>query len=308
MTRPPEPAVGRAAAVALLVCALFWGGSFVAAKIALAELDPMRLAASRFAVAAVVFIPAVVVYHLRGERLSLRDLPVFIVLGLLGVTTYYWFQFTGVRYTTATNVALLVTLSPVWTVLFSHFFIGDRLDRRRAIGFALAFVGAALVVTKGRLDLSTSRNDAIGALFILANTVAWATYTIVGQAALRTRPAFFVTAWVSLLGLAMMLPPLLWTGELRVGWVLTARTWAAVIFLGLLCTAVGYSLWYYALQHVRADTATTYLYLEPLVTALVSAAMLGERFPPATVVGGVAIIAGVWRVGSLGAHSRSLRR
>ncbi|HEY3316463.1 MAG TPA: EamA family transporter, partial [Bacillota bacterium] len=223
----------------------------------------------------------------------------------LGVTIFYWLQYTGVSYTTATNVSLLVTLSPIWTTLFSRRVLGERLARKQLVGIAGAFIGALLVVSRGRLDLATSRNDAIGALFILANTLAWAGYTVLGKRAIETRPAFFVTAWASLLGLAMMVPPLVWTGGLRSGFHLTPGTWVAVIYLGIVCTAVGYSLWYYALQSVTASVASTSVYLEPLVTAILAMAILGERLHTFTVIGGVAIVAGIWTVNSPPARGRA---
>ncbi len=237
MTRSSSrPAVGPL--TALLVAAVVWGGSFVAAKIALFEMDPMGLAAMRFFVACLVFVPVVAGYHLRGERLKAAELPSFLILGLLGVTTYFWIQFAGIRYTTATNVALLITLTPVWTSLLGRFFLGEELGPRHLTGIGLAFAGAVVVVTRGHFNLSTSRNDVIGALFILANTLAWSVYSTMGRAVLQRRPALFVTSWVGVLGTAMMLPILVSTGEFRGGLHLAARTWVAVVYLGLVCTAL----------------------------------------------------------------------
>lgn len=309
LTRPApstRPAAGPV--VALSVCALVWGGSFVAAKIALFEIDPMGLAALRFFVACLVFVPIIVAYHLRGERLTLAELPSFLVLGLLGVTTYFWLQFAGIRHTTATNVALLITLTPVWTSLLGRFFLGEELGGRRVTGIALAFAGAIVVATRGRFSLSAGREDLIGALYILSNTLAWSVFTTLGRSVLQRRPALFVTAWVGALGTLMMVPALVYVGEFRGGVHLDAKTWAAVIYLGAVCSALGYFLWYYALKQVRASLAAGFLYLQPLVTIALSRVLLHETLTAATVAGGAAILAGVYRISGPPGRTRRRRR
>ncbi|MHB8757230.1 MAG: DMT family transporter [Bacillota bacterium] len=305
-TPSARPAVGPL--IALSACALAWGGSFVAAKIALVEIDPMGLAALRFFVACLVFVPVIIGYHFRGERLTLAELPSFLVLGLLGVTTYFWLQFAGIRHTTATNVALLITLTPVWTSLLGRFFLGEELGGRRVTGIALAFAGAIVVATRGRFSLSAGREDLIGALYILSNTLAWSVFTTLGRSALQRRPALFVTAWVGALGTLMMLPALVYVGEFRGGVHLDAKTWTAVIYLGVICSALGYFLWYYALKQVRASLAAGFLYLQPLVTIALSRVLLGETLTVPTVVGGAAIIAGVYRISASPRWTRRGRR
>jgi len=304
--RLPRPTVGPL--IAFLICAAVWGGSFVAAKIALREMDPIGLAAARFFLACLVFVPVVIGYHLRGQHLTAAELPLFLILSFLGVTTYFWLQFAGVRRTTATNVALLITLTPVWTSLLGRFFLGEELGRRRLAGIAMAFAGAVLVVTRGRFNLSTGRDDLIGGLFILSNTLAWSVYSTLGRAVLQRRPALFVTAWVGVLGTVMMVPALVWTREFRGGIHLTLKTWTAVAYLGLICTALAYALWYYALKHVRASLAGAFLYLEPLVTIILSRFLLGETLTLATVIGGMAIIAGVYWISSASEDQRLGRK
>jgi drug/metabolite transporter (DMT)-like permease len=68
------------------------------------------------------------------------------------------------------------------------------------------------------------------------------------------------------------------------------------ILLGIVCSGIGYLLWYAALKELGAAVVGSYLYLEPFVTVGVSAAILGEPIGPAVVGGGVLVLIGVWAV------------
>jgi drug/metabolite transporter (DMT)-like permease len=77
---------------------------------------------------------------------------------------------------------------------------------------------------------------------------------------------------------------------------LSPRAWFALLFLGLFCSGVAYIFYYDALKAIPASRVGSLIYLEPLVTMGCAAAMLGEAPGEAMVLGGVAILAGVWMV------------
>ena len=77
---------------------------------------------------------------------------------------------------------------------------------------------------------------------------------------------------------------------------LDATGWAAVLFLGICCSGLGYLFWYRALERMEASRVGALLYLEPLVTLAAGALLLGEPIRPATVAGGLLLLAGVGMV------------
>ncbi len=72
--------------------------------------------------------------------------------------------------------------------------------------------------------------------------------------------------------------------------------WLGVIFLGVFCSGLAYIFWYDALQRLSVSRVGVFLYLEPLVAVVVAALVLGEAVLPAVLVGGGAILGGVWLV------------
>jgi drug/metabolite transporter (DMT)-like permease len=96
-----------------------------------------------------------------------------------------------------------------------------------------------------------------------------------------------------LLGAAMALPPLAATGGLPGYLRLSGAGAAALLFLGLACSGIGYLLWSEALAELEPSRVAALLYLQPLVTLAAAAVLLGEPIGLATVVGGGLVIAGV---------------
>lgn len=278
-----------AAALAVTI----WGGTFAAARIGLNELTPFQLATARFVVATVVFLPILGELYCRGHRLAWRDLPIVVVLAFLGVTTYFFIQFAGVGLAGPSNSAVLVSLSPVWVALFGHFFLGERLDGWALAGIVLGWTGALVVATRGRLGFGTSRSDLIGSGLILLNTLEWAAYTVLGRRVVSRYQPLFLTACIAVIGTLMLIPLSLALGAFPARWDFRPATWGAVLYLGAVSSVLCYSVWYYALRYLPASRVAVFQFFQPLVSLIVSWALLGERPTPALLIGGAAIIGGV---------------
>jgi len=269
----------------------------VAARVALRELGPLSLAVARFLVASLFYLPVALTAARRGILPARADLPLLTLLGLLGVTTYYLIQFEALRHTTATNVSLLITLTPVWTALLGRVWLGERLTRRQLGGMLVALAGAVLVATGGRLPDLARPQDLVGAGLTLLNTLAWAVYTAAGRTVVSRYPPLAVTAWVVLLGTALLVPPAVVTGAWPDPASLSPATWAGLVYLGVAGTVIGYSLWYFALEAVPASTAAPFLWLGPVVTIGLSFMILSERPGAPHLAGGSAIVAGLTLLG-----------
>ena len=144
--------------VALLPAALavvLWGLSFVATKMALAELSPMAVVIGR-TLLALLFL--VVIAGLRGR--SLRPpvglWPRLLLAGFLGVFLHMLLQAWGLTMTTAVRTGWLIGIIPVWSALLALVVLGEGLGRRKLAGLGLGFLGvAALLGTGGSVGPGT---------------------------------------------------------------------------------------------------------------------------------------------------------
>jgi drug/metabolite transporter (DMT)-like permease len=133
--------------LAALCVALAWSGSWITGKLALASAPPLEISAVRFIIAAVVLAAIAIATRTDLGRGSLW--PV-VLAGVFGYFAYNAFVFVGLTMAPASDGALIVpTTIPVLTALAASF-VGERLTATKLVGFALASIGAALVILSGR--------------------------------------------------------------------------------------------------------------------------------------------------------------
>jgi drug/metabolite transporter (DMT)-like permease len=95
------------------------------------------------------------------------------------------------------------------------------------------------------------------------------------------------------LGGLMLTPFFLHAGGWREYAALSGAGLAAVLYLGIGASGLGYLFWYGALERVETSRVAAFLYLEPLVTLIAAMALLHEPVGLATVAGGLMVLAGV---------------
>ena len=276
-----------------LLTVVFWGLSFVATKAAVAEISPAALI---FARAGLGTLLLVAMLARRRQPLVPPRLawPPLALMGFVGVAFHQMLQAYALTLTSAVTTGWLIGLTPLWSALLSAALLQERFGRGKVLGLALGFLGAALVVTRGGLSggllaLPSTRGD----LLVLASTVNWALYSVLGHPTLRRLGPTQATAGAMFFGCLFLAPFFLAAGAWRDYGRLSSTGWGAVLFLGIACSGLGYLFWYGALERIEASRVAAFLYLEPLVTLSAAVALLGEPVLPTTLAGGVLLLVGV---------------
>src|SRR5713101_2919362 len=177
--------------LAAFCTALAWSGSWITGKLAVGGAPPLEISTVRFVIAAIVLATITIATRANLGRGTLW--PV-VLAGVFGYCAYNAFVFVGLTMAPASDGALIVpTLIPVLTALAASF-VGERLTATKLAGFALASIGAALVIAAGQTGDEISSRRLSGDVLMLLGAVCWAIYTVLGTIALRTRsPIAIVT-------------------------------------------------------------------------------------------------------------------
>jgi drug/metabolite transporter (DMT)-like permease len=279
-----------------LTAAIFWGASFVATKAALREIHPVTLIVLRFAMGVVVL--GVAVWYLGiFKRVSARDFMLLAVLGAISITIHQGLQATGLVLTTASSMAWLVALSPVFTAILAWFFLSESFGLVKIIGLAIAFAGAVLVVTKGVFSPEVMHlPSTLGDLLALASALNWAIFSVASKPMLKRLPPTLMMGYVMFIGWCLTLPFfVVGSGWSEIG-QLSLGGWLAVGFLGVFCSGIAYIFWYDALAKIDASQVAAFIYIEPLITVVVAAVVLAEAFTAVAFLGGIVILLGVYFV------------
>lgn len=279
-----------------LFAVLVWGGSFIATKIALQDASPITLVWLRFAMGIPV-IGAVVFLRRQFALPRGREWGYFALLGFLGITFHQWLQSNGLQTSRASTTAWIVATSPVFIAILGWLALKESLRPLQILGILLATAGVLLVVSNGNpASLSLRQFGAPGDILILISAFNWAIFSILSRHGLQNHPATRMMFWVMLLGWLMtniLFLPSNGLGEIA---TFSSRGWASLIYLGVFTSGLTYIAWYDALKSLPAAQTGAFLYIEPPVSVIVAAIVLGEAITWAAMLGGAIILLGVWLV------------
>ena len=276
-----DPVRGRAD-LALAGVALAWGASFVVIKDALAVMPPHTLLLLRFAVATVALAA---LFPRAVSAVSARALATGVMLGAL-LWASFALQTVGLVFTTPAKSAFLTALYVLLVPLLNRALFGARFTRPVRIGIALAFAGLTLLAHPE--DLSrVNRGDVL----TVGCALAFALHIVLlGRAAPALPAPALALIQLAVVCALSLVAALAWESP---SLVLPPRAWAAVLFLGLACSAFAFLVQTWAQRHTAPSRVALLFSLESVFAALLSVALLGERLTPGEWAGGCLVVAGV---------------
>ena len=272
-----------------------WGGTWIAGRIIAQELSaPLAVGAIRFVVTALVLAGVAL---LGGNGIPLpqtgREWGVVSGLGFFGVFLYGLCFFFGLQHITAGRGALVVALNPVVIVLVAWLLGMERMNRRKALGSAIALAGCLTVIGNGNPLALIEGTVGIGEWLIVGCVLSWAAYTFIGRMATRTLSPLATTLYGSLFGALLLGLAALLQGDIEpASW--SWRIWAAMFFLAIFGTAIAYTWFTEAVHRLGAGHASVFINLVPVFAVLQAALLLDERLGLSVLFGGLLVIAGVW--------------
>ncbi len=275
----------------LLLVVAIWAGTFVATKIVLSEITPALSAVYRYIIASVILL--MIDCH-NPERIGPKDYPLIVFLAATGVTFYYLLQHYGIKYTNATDAAILVSLSPVFIGVISWGLLGEKLKPAAGIGLALSFAGSILVITNGDFAVQSADNRLRGDVLILLTAVSWALYSVYGKRLLQSYSARTIIKYTTVIGTILLIPFSLAEIRAAANFSFSWICFINLLYLGGLASVYGYLAWYRGLETLPAVTVGSYLYFRPLLTGIIAAVILREQAGFFTVLGGLLIILGTY--------------
>jgi drug/metabolite transporter (DMT)-like permease len=287
----------RVAVICLVVAMALWGSSFIALKVAFAELPAMWVIFGRMALGSLVFLLA---WRWRG-RMHYRQGDWKYLLGLAACEPclYFLFEALALEHTSASQAGMVTALLPLLVAVGAFIFLNERIARTTLAGFLLALFGAVWLSLAGSAD-EHAPNPLLGNFFELLAMLCAMGYTLLLKHLSARYSPFLLTAMVAFVGTLFFLPLAL-LGEPLPAQV-SPLGLAAVAYLGVLVTVGAYGLYNFGVSRLPASQASGFTNLIPVFTLVFAMLLLGERLNSMQLFAVLLVFTGValsqWRSGT----------
>ncbi len=286
---------GRGVAmICLMVAMALWGSSFIALKVAFAELPAMWVIFGRMALGSLVFLLA---WRWRG-RMQYRPGDWKYLLGLAACEPclYFLFEALALQNTSAAQAGMVTALLPLLVAMGAFVFLKERVSRTTLGGFLLAVSGALWLSLAGSAD-EHAPNPLLGNFYELLAMLCATGYTLLLKHLSARYSPFLLTAMVAFVGTLFFLPLALLAAPLPQ--TVSPLGLGAVAYLGVLVTVGAYGLYNFGVSRLPASQASGFTNLIPVFTLVFAMLLLGERLNSMQLYAALLVFAGValsqWR-------------
>ncbi|MDQ7092969.1 DMT family transporter [Desulfosporosinus sp. PR] len=268
--------------LAMVAVIIFWGISYVSIKITVIEIPPITMALLRFAIASLMLWA--ILHRVEPQtKLEKSDLPKMVLGGIFGIAIYFIFENIGVKFSSAINASLIVSLVPIITIVLDVLFFHSRLSFLKLLGVVVAVGGSYLAVTaNGKVELSSGQF--LGNILMICAMISWAFFTLVNKSLQKKYSGLFLTTYETIFGTLCFIP--LSFLESKEWKFFSPIALGNILFLAFFCSVGGYLLYTYALKRLDVALTTIYLNLIPVVGVLCGYLILKESVLPIQLVGG----------------------
>jgi len=280
----------------LVLCSLFWGGTFIAGRMTAGSMPHMTIAFGRFFVASIILL--IVANRLEGglPRLTRQQFFSTLALGLTGISIYNIFFLAALERMPAGKTALLVAMSPILTGISVSIILKERLGIYRWTGLILAFIGVITIVTKGDVLHETSsviHAFGWGEFFMMTAVVSWVAYTLISRFALRGLSPIAATTYSSLFGATVLGVGAAFEFPQLTTEMVTWKNAGAILYLGSFGSALAFIWFSEGVKRIGPARTVVFTNLVPVFGVLLGYLVLAEPILISMVVGGAIVITGV---------------
>lgn len=272
---------------------LFWGSTYLGINIAVQTIPPALMCAVRFSIAGVVMLA---VCALTGRRVlySPRQIALAAIVGILllmgGNLTLSWAELS----VSSGLAALIIAITPLWFLVLDSLLLGDHhISSRGKAGLALGILGL-FVLFYPQLTSTTSlgRKEFWASLSLIGGSFSWALGSVLSKRWQSGMDVFSATGWqVTAAGMANFIFAALVGDFSHAVWA--PRSVAAVLYLVVCGSWIGYTAYIWLLEHVPTSKVSTYAYVNPVVAVFLGWLILHEHVDRFIVAGSVTVVLSV---------------
>jgi len=276
----------------ILFVIVTWGYSWVLMKTGLDYLDPFTFSTVRCGLGAISLLPFLLFkYKKLPAKKVLKDIT---IVGIFQTTLMFGFLLYGMQFVTAGKSAVLLYTMPIWTSLYVHFYLRQKLNRNKWKGLVFGTVGILCILGWDTIFKQDTK-IIFGETLIIIASISWATSNVWAKKNLHNVDPFYVNGFQLLLGtlglagitfFTIGFPEIRWNGELIY----------ILAFTGLIASAINFSIWFYLIKKIDINITTFSSMLVPVCSLVMDWWLLGNNLDAGIISGGAFIIIALYYI------------
>ncbi len=255
---------------------------------------PISLAFWRWTVVFLILLPFTYATLKNNFHIIKKEYKKLFFLGSMGCGVCSAFPFLAGETTTATNMGIIYTSSPVFIILISYFFFQEKINLTKVIGLIACLIGVFVIIIKGDIDLLINLRFTIGDLWMLAAAVGWALYSIYLFYWKSKLKIFDRFAMISFFGALSLLP--FYVGEelFYKETIFVTEFYLWVIFAAISPGIIAFTLYTIAQKKLGASLTGFTLYVFTVYGAIYGYFLFDEKFENYHIIGTILVFFGVY--------------
>lgn len=252
---------------ALLFANLLYAASFPIAKIVMENVPDSALVLLRVVGAVLLFWLTSIMFV--NEKVEKKDFLRLFTLAIFGVAINQSLFLKGLHLTSPIDAAIMMITSPILVLIIASLIIKEKITLLKFSGIIIGFSGAAFLAYQN-LNGAQKESSFLGDVFVFINAISWGMYLVLVKPLMKKYHTVTILKWVFLFGLPLVFPFGI-SQAVSVDWsALSMKLILFTVFIIVFITFVAYLLNTYALKELSPSTVSAYIYLQPLLTALIA--------------------------------------
>ena len=286
--------LGKGQFIPLLIFIMFlWALVMPLSKAIVDNVSPIMLTVLRNVLGAGAIF-AFILFKKYKITIEKKDIFPLAIIGAIGTGLGPLLMFIGVSLSTATNASILVNTNPIFVALLAPLLIAETVGKREMIGILVSFIGMLLVTTNG-LGISQLIESEffIGNIALIGAAICIMIYTVYGKKYIEKYGGINATLFTVAAGALFMIIYAFFTNGFQDISKYGTIEWAGILYIGIVVTALVYSLWYKSIKVIGAAKASSFKLLIPVFATATAIMILGENPSITILAGGALVVAGL---------------
>ncbi|MHC4323668.1 MAG: DMT family transporter [Planctomycetota bacterium] len=278
----------------LLLTAIFWGGTFVAGKIAAQNIGPFSIGFLRYIIASTLLL--LITWKIEGKLPALKKSQIVsvILLGMIGIFTYNVMFYKGLKIIEASRAALIIATCPIFITVCSAIFLKEKINLVKGLGIAISVCGAIIVISKGDISAILKGGLSLGELYIFCCVLSWTAYSLIGKTVMDNLSPLATVSYSATVGAIALLVPALFEGLARNIVSQSGVDWLCISYLGIFGTVIGFVWYYQGVERIGPTKAGLFINFVPISAIICAFFILREPITLSLAIGAVLVISGVY--------------